>query len=154
MPEKKCLKCNQLFKGGEKYIEVSNNPKAGTYHKSCWAEIEKEQQNNNNYPTCQECKKPIKAGEEYAKETIPDAFSPHDVYYHKSCWEQKQGTQRPLPGSGEWLNDNECSKCGRFAVGGYCQICAVHGNNNNDDAERERERERERTNSEHPTLQM
>ncbi|CAG8797939.1 10142_t:CDS:2, partial [Racocetra persica] len=72
------------------YFEVSNNPKAGTYHKSCWAEIEKEQQNSNNYPTCQECKKLIKAGEERVSETMPDAFSPQTFYYHKACFKKTQ----------------------------------------------------------------
>jgi DNA-directed RNA polymerase subunit RPC12/RpoP len=136
MNHNKCIRCSQFFKGGEEYLEISNNPKAGYYHKNCWAEVEAEQ--NNNYHTCEECDETIKAREEYAKETIPDAFNPHDVYYHKSCWEKKQDQERPLPGSPQWRDNNKCQKCGMLAVGGYCQICAVHGNNDNPERERER----------------
>ena len=140
----KCLKCNQFFKSGEEYLEVSNNPKAGTYHESCWKEVEAEQ--SNNYPTCQECKRTIKAGEERASETMPDAFSPHTVYYHKSCWEKKEKER----------NDNsintitKCSDCGHFKRPGACGYCMITGNrrgtnkssnsDDNDNPERERER--------------
>ncbi len=49
----KCSKCRKPFDYKETYTEVSNDPKAGDYHKSCWEEIKNQQRESQH--KCSNC---------------------------------------------------------------------------------------------------
>jgi len=52
----KCKRCNKSFMWKEKLITVSeDDPRVGYYHKTCWVELEKDEEKENQ-PKCERCR--------------------------------------------------------------------------------------------------
>ena len=107
----KCTKCKQPFKEGENYTKVEDSSRAGNYHKSCWAEVERERNDPNSNLTCYKCKNSISEEEKNVSAKIPGNFNLH---YCKSCYKEET-----------------CSKCNRFRNGDdtLCFDCRIVENN-------------------------
>jgi len=106
----RCAKCHKPF-GHETYTKISNDPKAGDYHESCWEEVEQGRNNSNSNFTCYKCKKSISEEEKNISAKIPGNFN---LYYCKVCYKEET-----------------CSKCNRFRNGGdtLCFDCRIVENN-------------------------
>jgi len=112
----KCTKCNKHFKYGESYTQVEDSSRAGNYHKSCWAEVERERNNSNL--TCSKCHEK-RDGFGNCKCSIPTNNNPPTCRYYMD-------------------KDKRCGRCT------MC-LSIMNGSdfrNNDDYNDREREREK------------
>ena len=126
----RCRKCNKAFGYGLEFTRITGSERAGTYHKECWAEIEKE----GNQPTCPKCGK---------------RFDGLSGYWCDKCYKEEEEQQRQQKCERCQTNKGEIrltiKKGSSEEEKLVCQKCYdkyQKENNNNDDSIRERERER------------